>query len=274
MLKKFSLANCLNIPVFKGAEKPLNQELVTLKDVFGECGMAGSQNWPLYDIPPQTKSAIDYLTTIYQSKNDISLCAIAPQTNIALAIQKNPHIAKNVPSLTIMGGCVFPEPIRGLTGNISFDNNKTHAEYNYAIDPLAAQIVLNAGIEKINLIGLDITRGILYNQDIDKAIRNCHSKKSCLIADMLSTIGKEDAEDYQNLKQNPNDPVRAIHDAVAIAYEIEPNIFKTEQIPLKIDMTGTKGRTIIDETGVMVNVIRNVHKKAFFELVIESINNL
>ena len=45
-------------------------------------------------------------------------------------------------------------------------------------------------------------------------------------------------------------------------------------LPLKIDMTGTKGRTIIDENGVIVNVIRSVNKKAFFNLVIESIKNL
>ncbi len=274
--KILSLAERLSVPVYKGATKPLTRDLVTLKDVFGECGMAGSKNWPIKDIPTQEKSAIDYLVDVYQTKEAHlpHLCAIAPQTNIALALQKNPLIAQQIPTLTIMGGCVFPEPIRKSTGNISFDGKQTYAEYNFAIDPDAAQIVLNSRIKQINLIGLDITRSVLYNQDIDKTIRNIPSQKARLIADMLSTIGEEDQKDYKKLKQSPTDPVRAVHDAVAIAYEIEPDIFKTDLLPLKIDMTGTKGRTVIDNSGVLVNVIRSVNKKAFFDLVVSAIKNL
>lgn len=272
--KTISLANKPFIPIYKGSSKPLVQKLVTLEQVFGESGLQGSEEWPLLDIQTQKKSAPEFLTDVYHTSSDISLIAIAPQTNIALAFQKNPLISQNIPSLTIMGGCVFPEPIHGLMGNISFDENKTYAEYNFAVDPEATQIVFNAGIKKINLIGLDITRDVLYNQEVDKSIRLINTLKSHLIADMLSTIGKEDEEDYKNLKQSKTDPVRAIHDAVAVAYEIEPDIFKTEMLPLKIDMTGTKGRTIIDENGIMVNVIRSVNKKAFFDLIIESIKNL
>lgn len=61
---------------------------------------------------------------------------------------------------------------------------------------------------------------------------------------------------------------------LALAYLIDKSIFKTEQIPLKIDLDVSRGQTVIDEKGVLINVIRNVEKDAFFEIVYDCISNL
>lgn len=74
--------------------------------------------------------------------------------------------------------------------------------------------------------------------------------------------------------KNSKEPVRAIHDAVATAYLIEPSIFKSEIIPIKIDLLKTKGQTLIDEKGTLVNVIRSIDKKEFVELMCHLLNNL
>lgn len=128
-------------------------------------------------------------------------------------------------------------------------------------------------MKNINLIGLDVTRRVLYNQDIDRVLRQFGEKQK-LIADMLSTIGQEDRTDYAFLMKNPLDPVRAIHDAVAVAYLIDATIFKAEKIPLKIDMTHTKGQTLIKEGDCVVNVIRFVNEKSFFEIMYQTLQNV
>lgn len=200
-LKVLGLANRLDIPVYLGAEKPLKKELTTLEDVFGLCGMAGTEEWKVPNIPPQKERASDFLATTFSINNQLNLCAIAPQTNIALALQKNPQIAQNISSLTVMGGCVFPEPIRGRMGNFLVDGE--YAEYNLGVDPLAADIVLKSGIKQINMIGLNVTKKVLYDEKIDAKLREMNSKITLATADMLSTVGNDDLIDYALLKKNP-----------------------------------------------------------------------
>ena len=274
-LKVLCLANRLDIPVYIGATKPLQGSLHTLEDVFGECGMAGTEKWIIPQINSPTQNATDFLIDTYTNKLSYPhLCVTGPQTNIALALQKNKTLVKNIPDMTVMGGCVFPEYIHNRMGNISFDNGKSYAEYNFAIDPEAVHFVLNSGIQAINLIGLDITRKVLYNDVIDKKIRTIQSQQAYAIADMLSTVGNEDNEDYANIKKHPKDPVRAIHDAVAMAYLIDNTIFTSEIIPIQIDLKNCKGQTIQDSSSVPVNVIRSVNIDLFFELLIECLTNL
>lgn len=274
-IKVLALANRMDIPVYKGVKKPLKQDLITLENVFGECGMAGTDNWetPKFTIPQKT--AVDFLVDAY-SHGEIypHLVAIAPQTNIALAIQKQPAIAKSIPNLTAMGGCIFPEPIHGRMGNITFDGGRSYAEYNFATDPEAVDIVLRSGIKEINLVGLEVTRTVLYNHEIDVQIRKIGSSQATAVADMLSTLGEDDIQDYAYLKKDQTDPVRAVHDAVAVCYLENPSIFSVEKMPLRIDLEDKRGQTILDHSGIIVNVIKDVDKKAFFNIVCESIANL
>jgi inosine-uridine nucleoside N-ribohydrolase len=85
------------------------------------------------------------------------------------------------------------------------------------------------------------------------------------VAKILSTIGEEDKIEYAGLRAFSDDPVRAIHDTIAIAYVINPTIFRSEIIPLKI---GEKGQTIIDDDGKPVNIIRSLDKDKFFDMFI------
>ncbi len=274
-LKVLALANRLDIPVFKGALTPLKQKLITLESVFGQSGMAGSENWEIPNIPEHSQNAVDFLCNSFMPPSDLCLCATGPQTNIALALQRKPFIAQNIQTFTMMGGCVFPEPLRGRLGNISFDNGKNYAEYNVAMDPDAVDIVFNSDIKKVNLIGLDITRKVLYNAQVEHHFKQLKNKVALAAADMLSTIGEDDIQDYAKLKKTPSDPVRAIHDAVAICYLEAPEIFKTQMLPLRIDLTEKRGQTIIDDKkGRPVNVITEVKRDDFFDVLLMSLKNL
>ncbi|WJE16407.1 nucleoside hydrolase [Halobacillus sp. ACCC02827] len=136
------------VPVYKGCERPLlmNGEAGhrTVEDVHGEDGMGGA-HFPKAEQRPEEGHAVDFIIErVKRSPGEIELLAIAPLTNIALAIKKDPSIIKAIPHLYIMGGT-----------NNSLGNITAAAEYNFWVDPEAARIVLHSGIP-ITMVGWDM----------------------------------------------------------------------------------------------------------------------
>lgn len=137
-----------DVPVFKGYEKPIlstgTSEHRTVEDVHGTDGM-GDAFFEQAKQRPETKHAVDFIIDkVKDNPGEISLLAIAPLTNIAMAIKKDPTIVKDIPHIYIMGGT------NNTLGNIT-----AAAEYNFYVDPEAARIVLHAGIP-ITMVGWDI----------------------------------------------------------------------------------------------------------------------
>lgn len=251
-----------DIPVYIGEQKPLYKELKTLPEVFGENGMAGGDDLPSPVLGVSSVGAVDFLTDTFSSANNLKVCATAPMTNFGKAfLNKEIYIDE----MTIMGGCPFPEPISNKMGNME----NGIAEYNAWSDPEAFKIVIN-NVKNINLAGLNITRKVLYNFEYDRTLRKINTRLSNRVAKILSTIGDEDRVDYATCRRFPLDPVRAMHDVVAIAYMIDPSIFKSEILPLNV---GNKGETFINSGGKMVNIITAVDEKKFFNLFMETIGD-
>lgn len=136
------------VPVYKGFERPLlaiGQEAHrTVEDVHGSDGMGGA-HFPKAKQQPESEHAIDFIIkTVKNNPGDIALLAIAPLTNIAMAIKKDPTIIKDIPHIYIMGGT-----------NNSLGNITAAAEYNFFVDPEAAKIVLHSGVP-ITMVGWDM----------------------------------------------------------------------------------------------------------------------
>lgn len=144
------------VPVFKGYERPIlsiGQELhQTVEDVHGSDGMGGA-NFPKATQKPENDHAIDFIIkTVKENPGEISLLAIAPLTNIAMALKKDPTILNDIPHIYIMGGT-----------NNSLGNITAAAEYNFYVDPEAARIVLHSGIP-VTMVGWDMcTKHSLMN---------------------------------------------------------------------------------------------------------------
>ncbi|MDP4096233.1 nucleoside hydrolase [Paenibacillus sp. P96] len=137
-----------SIPVYKGHEKPMlalgERQHRTVEDVHGSDGMGGA-NFPLAVQRPEQGHAVDFLIEkIHANPGEIHLLAIAPLTNIAMALQKDPTIIPKIPHLYIMGGT-----------NNSLGNITPSAEYNFWVDPEAARIVLHSGVP-ITMVGWDM----------------------------------------------------------------------------------------------------------------------
>lgn len=136
------------VPVYKGMERPLNAVGMTahrtVEEVHGKDGM-GNAFFDQAVQRPETKHAVDFIIeSIRNNPGDIELLAIAPLTNIAMAFQKDPGIIPLIPHVYIMGGT-----------NNSLGNITAAAEYNFWVDPEAANIVLHAGVP-ITMVGWDM----------------------------------------------------------------------------------------------------------------------
>lgn len=275
-LQLLELTGQTQIPVYIGAAQPLKRMSQPLPDVFGECGMAGA-NLPEPIIKPEKKKAWDFLSA---SELPEKLVLTGPLTNLALALQNNPNIASKVKTLIMMGGCIYPEKIHGRMGNIQIAGTDEWAEYNFAVDPEAAQIVFSTSFEKICLIPLEVTRSVLYNHALDENLRRLDKKVATVAANILSTVGAEDKDDYASLMEFPEDPVRAMHDVVAMAYLTDPDLFKTQNLPIKImteDPPSAAGQSLITDTSPdheNVTVITDLDRVRFYEKLITYIGSL
>ncbi|MDR2760832.1 MAG: nucleoside hydrolase [Rickettsiales bacterium] len=260
-LKILELMN-RDIPVYVGEQKPLHREFKTLPKVFGKSGLAGGDDLTVKKLKVSSTKAVDFLVDTFSKPNNLFVCCTAPATNFGMAFMREKLMIND---MTVMGGCPFPEPLENEMGNI----DDGIAEFNAWSDPKSFDTVINKA-KKVNLIGLDVTRSVLYNYRIDDMLRKINTKLSNRLAQILSTIGEDDKRDYGKQRAFPEDPVRAIHDAIAMAYVIDPTMFKSEILPLKI---GEKGQTIIEDGGKPINVIRSVDKNKFFDMFISLIWN-
>ncbi|HEY1096214.1 MAG TPA: nucleoside hydrolase [Alphaproteobacteria bacterium] len=271
-LQILELADRTDIPVYIGARKPLDRVLHSLPEVFGITGMAGAETWPS---PKQYAIEMRDLSSVVKTS---VIAATAPLTNLALQLQKNPAFAASIDHLYIMGGCPYPEPLRQRMGNYIPPGAFDYAEYNFAVDPEAAKIVFQNGFKAITLIGLNVTRMVLYNADVDAALRSIRTPVSLGIADILSSVGEDDLQDYGHLRKTSFDPVRAMHDVVAMAAIDAPELFTFETVPLRIRTDAqAPGQSPIDaddydHPGVRVAISLNIH--GFLNRMIKNISAL
>ena len=83
---------------------------------------------------------MDFLvSTVMQSPGQVTILALGPLTNIAMAMRTDVNFARSVKQLVIMGGAIASLPDGG-------GNHTPNAEFNFYVDPEAAQIVLRSGI--------------------------------------------------------------------------------------------------------------------------------
>lgn len=122
------------VPVHLGARVPLLQAWV---EASAHGDGKGNHDWREPDQKPSDERAADAIVRIVNDNpGEIDIVAIGPLTNIATAVALDRDLPRKARSLWIMGGC------ENSVGNIT-----AAAEYNFYVDPEAAQLVLSAGFD-------------------------------------------------------------------------------------------------------------------------------
>ena len=149
-MKICELAGRPETKVFPGAVHPLVRHLVTAEHVHGRTGLNGP-DLPEPTMKLQDKHAVDFIidTIMHEEPATVTLCALGPLTNIALAMVREPRIVPRIQEIVLMGGGFFEG------GNIT-----PAAEFNIYVDPHAADIVLKSGVP-IVMMPLDVTHKAL-----------------------------------------------------------------------------------------------------------------
>ena len=256
-LRICSLIGKTNIPIFAGSNKPIKLDLVTASHVHGKSGLDIDSS-PIQinsNHKIQNQNAVDFIIETCLNESDpLYICPTGPLTNIALALQKEPKIKKNIKQIVFMGGV-----------GMSLGNITPVAEFNIYVDPHAADVVLHSDIPLI-MMGLDVTHKVMVNDEIIEDIKKNGNKSSYFFADLMNFYSKFHRKLYE-IDESP------LHDPCVIAYLIDPSLFVGKFVNVEVEKESelTRGQTIVDWLGVTKRkpnciVMNEVNHKSFFSL--------
>ncbi len=255
------LAGRDDVPVHAGCPGSILRPRSDARHVHGETGLDG------VDLPPPGRAiadrhAVDFLIeTCAARPGAVTLCAMGPLTNVALAMIKDPGIVDNVDEIVLMGGAIG-------AGNVT-----PSAEFNIFVDPHAAAVVFASGAP-LTMIGLDVTHQAIVTPERLDAVRAIDTSVGRAAAGLLDHYHRVDLERY-GVAGSP------LHDPCVIAYLLQPELFSGREAFVEVETRSeaTMGRTVVDlwnATGREPNatVIERIDADGFFELLIERLARL
>jgi purine nucleosidase len=223
-----------NVPVFRGAAKPLERDLHTATWFHGQDGL-GDHGYTPTARTPASDHAVDALIETVRSTPELEIITLGPLTNLALALQRWPQFARAVRRCVVMGGAPCCE------GNVT-----PAAEFNIWVDPEAARIVFTSGLP-IEMIGWQLSRF--------DAVFNDHDIRQVLalgtpLAEFVIQANSKAAESYHT---QTGEYGISLPDPVAMGVLLNPDLkLEVSRNYVTIECCGpvTRGMTIVDRLGV------------------------
>jgi purine nucleosidase len=281
-LRTLEVIGRTDIPVVPGAVYPLlnsQEEAKRWETLYGKLEYKGAWNEPRksgrpaeqgrnrilgpFEVPrlpegaPTTKAANEdaphFLSRmVHQYPHEVSIVALGPLTDLALAIALDPDFPFLAKELVIMGGSIgaVDELYKQLPGR---------HEFNFWWDPEAARIVLRARWPKITVTTADI------------------SMKTRLTKEMIAEIGKSQASAAQYLAKWSDEEY--MWDELAAAAWLDPAIITNQQqlfLDVNIDHGAGYGDTLVWRPGMQpgvgerqVNVQIDLDKDKFYKMFVD-----
>lgn len=261
-LTLLELTGRTDIPVARGCDRPLISPLVDAAYVHGDNGLGG------VILPePHTRLLEQHASEVIIEKvmaapGEITLVAVGPLTNLALALRREPRLAQAVREVVIMGGALR------VPGNVT-----PTSEFNIYADAHAAHIVLHAGWP-IRLVSLDTTTRTLLKRELAEQLAANGNPVTQLIKRMFDYYC-----DIFGLEQRL-DAIQ-MHDPLCLAAAFYPELLEWEEAYVDIELAGTltigetvgffkvPGRPFPYTPNVLASV--DVHADAFLQLYVERI---
>ena len=220
---------CPGVPVYRGAADPLSRPRgPSPTHVHGLNGLGDIALPPVASTADPGAAHEHIIDLVRAHPHQITLLAIGPLTNLALALRAAPDIAGLVAQVVVMGGAF------GTGGK--FGNVTPFAEANIHNDPEAADAVL-AAEWPVTLVGLDVTTPcVLTNAQ----------------ADVLAATGGEVGAFAREVSRSYAAAYAAyegldgccLHDVAAVAFAINPSPFATRSGGVEVELgEDQRGRT-------------------------------
>jgi inosine-uridine nucleoside N-ribohydrolase len=241
--------------VDQGSGKPLHRSLITAPEVHGKDGLGNTQSSVRRNSKRRPNGAIESIRNQCERySHQLTIIALGPLTNIALALQKYPRSVRKVKRIVSMGGA-FRVP--GNTGPV--------AEFNYFVDPDAANIVLQAGLP-LTIVPLDVTEQVMLMRDrLRKLVRKRRSR--------LSSFIYKFSDNYMRYHRTTLGLYGGyLHDPIAVAIAVQPSLAKTRKLHVEVECQSklTRGMTVADfrmeGKGFDPSVVVEFDRNKFFRL--------
>ena len=223
-------------PIYVGAAQPLARELRTAQFVHGNDGM-GDIGLDLVGRQPNAGSAIDELIkSAHEFEGVLELVTLGPLTNIALALQKDPSIAKKIKRCVVMGA------VADHIGNVT-----PVAEFNMWVDPEAVEVVLQSGMN-LEFVGWDISRKFAVITPAESAMLRAMDTPFATFTVDIQRVLEKFCENETHLAGFD------LPDPIAIAYAINSSVadeVRNMHLVVETKSPITEGMVVMDALGIM-----------------------
>ena len=234
----------IDVPVYKGCDRPLVKDLVDdyppkkRRNLTDEKGRPLAMHTPQMGLPATDRKAEDmpaaifYVDYLRKAREKVTVVLVGPLTNFALALRIDPTIVRNVEEVVIMGG------------GRRFANARPCAEANIWNDPDAAQIVLNCGT-RVTFVPLDATHQAYITIDDCRKLRELNNPAADFCAEQIEQRIKVHTLTQPLEVENS----AAVHDPLCIAYLIDPSVLNDlREVRVEVGQGGPgEGETIVDQ---------------------------
>lgn len=222
-LRELEIAGRTDVAVYPGSNKPLVHENANWKETWhGRCC------WNIDELPeahlvppppggfakrsPEKESAVDFIIRSVEAyPHQVTIVAIGPLTNVAMAIRQRPGLAQKIKQIAIMGGAIGILPDGA-------GNAQPNAEFNFWVDPEAAHVVLRSGVP-ITLTPLNATRQTHFSKAWFDKLVAANTPLTNLMKQLM-----------------PDRDHAALHDELAVASVIDPSLVKAKKMFVDVDI--------------------------------------
>ena len=235
-----------DIPVYAGCAAPLLRDLVKAEQTHGVTGIDGAGLPAPRQRPASGHGALALVEAVMAAKEPPTIAALAPLTNLAVALAIEPAIASKVREIVVMGG------------GFARGNKTAEAEFNIYVDPHAAAMVLRCGAP-ITLIPLDVT---LQVWPVESWLAR------------MAAIGTAPARATVGMWRSTPD---ALHDPCVMAWMLRPDLFRAEpgRVTVVTEEGPAVGRTLRHADGQPnVTLVHGVDAPGVLDLIAERIGRL
>lgn len=246
----------IDAPFAMGREEPLHGEPIHAANVHGETGLDGPA-LPEPALEPEPVTAVELMAkTISASSEPVTIVATGPLTNVGALLILYPELKPKIAHISIMGG------------GLAFGNWTPAAEFNILIDPEAADVVYKSGVP-LTMAGLDVTlKALVFPEDFE-CIRALGNRVAVVVAEWLDF--------FYNFHRSLGYTGAPVHDAVAVAALIKPEILTARDYYVQIETSGDfcRGATVADHYGFTnqppnTHALVDIDREAFVDLLAEA----
>ncbi len=224
------------IPVAQGACCPLDKAPgMPPGFIHGDDGLGNLTKRNVINAQAEAGSAAEYIVRMARAHpGEITLVAVAPLTNLGLALKIEPNLPKLLKQVVLMAGTIA-EP-----GNVS-----PVAEANVWNDPDAADLVFTAGWN-LSMVGLDVTHRIILPSRFFDALAQKHQHPAM---DTLRHAAHFYCDFYRGIRPELGHACYG-HDVLTFVYLVAPELFKLQTGRIRVAKEGiANGQTMMDRHG-------------------------